>query len=130
MSLGPATSAPTTMSKTPAWKTRARGSPRTQLGFNHGRRIGSGFVNLDLGWLAGHRRPWRAGSRPPAGGDPHARYDKHSLTLSYLQPFQLWGRALQLRQPGHRARSERRCSARSASASAATARCAASRTRP
>ncbi|MBE0940038.1 hypothetical protein IH689_24295, partial [Escherichia coli] len=25
----------------------------TQLGFNHGRRIGSGFVNLDLGWQQG-----------------------------------------------------------------------------
>ncbi|KFF31993.1 hypothetical protein G039_0330100 [Pseudomonas aeruginosa VRFPA01] len=31
------------------------------------------------------------GRGQPRGGDAHARYDKYSLTLSYLQPFQLWG---------------------------------------
>ncbi|WP_371231667.1 ShlB/FhaC/HecB family hemolysin secretion/activation protein [Pseudomonas sp. QE6] len=61
-----------------------------RLGFNHGRRIGSGFVNLDAGWQRGigafgaqdddHDAPH---------GSPTARYNKYSLTLSYLQPFKL-----------------------------------------
>ncbi|WP_430698242.1 ShlB/FhaC/HecB family hemolysin secretion/activation protein, partial [Pseudomonas aeruginosa] len=63
----------------------------TQLGFNHGRRIGSGFVNLDLGWQQGIGALGAQGRGHPQAGDPHARYDKYSLTLSYLQPFQLWG---------------------------------------
>ncbi|EPL0580498.1 two-partner secretion system transporter TpsB2, partial [Pseudomonas aeruginosa] len=63
----------------------------TQLGFNHGRRIGSGFVNLDLGWQQGIGALGAQGRGHPQAGDPNARYDKYSLTLSYLQPFQLWG---------------------------------------
>ncbi|EIU7092271.1 two-partner secretion system transporter TpsB1, partial [Pseudomonas aeruginosa] len=63
----------------------------TQLGFNHGRRIGSGFVNLDLGWQQGIGALGAQGRGHPHAGDPNARYDKYSLTLSYLQPFQLWG---------------------------------------
>ncbi|WP_340555598.1 two-partner secretion system transporter TpsB2 [Pseudomonas aeruginosa] len=63
----------------------------TQLGFNHGRRIGSGFVNLDFGWQQGIGALGAQGRGHPHAGDPNARYDKYSLTLSYLQPFQLWG---------------------------------------
>lgn len=64
------------------------------LGFNHGRRIGSAFVNADIGWQRGigafgaqdddHDAPH---------GSPTARYNKYSLTLSYLQPFKLWDEA-------------------------------------
>lgn len=61
-----------------------------QLGFNHGRRLGSAFVNLDLGWQQGIGG-WDAQHEgDPRPGEPVARYNKYSLTLSYLQPFQLW----------------------------------------
>jgi hemolysin activation/secretion protein len=63
----------------------------TQLGFNHGRRIGSAFVNLDLGWQRGIGALDAQRSGHPQGGEPVAHYHKYSLTLSYLQPFQLWG---------------------------------------
>ncbi len=61
------------------------------LGFNHGRRIGTAFVNADLGWQHGTGAfdAQRAGD--PRFGEPVARYNKYGLTLSYLQPFQLWG---------------------------------------
>ena len=62
-----------------------------QLGFNHGRRIGSAFVNLDAGWQQGLGALGAQGEHDPQPGQPHARYDKYTLTLSYLQPFQLWG---------------------------------------
>lgn len=62
-----------------------------QLGFNHGRRIGTAFVNADIGWQRGIGAfdAQRAGD--PQGSQPVARYNKYSLTLSYLQPFELWG---------------------------------------
>lgn len=62
-----------------------------QLGFNHGRRIGSAFVNLDLGWQHGIGALDAQRRGHPQGGEPVARYHKYSLTLSFLQPFQLWG---------------------------------------
>ena len=63
----------------------------SQLGFNHGRRIGNAFVNLDLGWQQGIGG-WDAQREGDAHGrQPVARYNKYSLTFSYLQPFQLWG---------------------------------------
>lgn len=61
------------------------------LGLNHGRRIGSAFLNLDAGWQRGigafgaQDDPHDA--RP---GTPRARYNKYSLTLSVLQPFKMW----------------------------------------
>lgn len=51
-----------------------------QLGFNHGRRIGSAFAAQRSG--------------DPHGGEPVAHYNKYSLTRSYLQPFPLWGESL------------------------------------
>ncbi|MGH8355510.1 MAG: ShlB/FhaC/HecB family hemolysin secretion/activation protein [Pseudomonas sp.] len=62
-----------------------------QLGFNHGRRIGSAFVNLDAGWQHGIKAFDAQDEGHPRGGEPVARYHKYSLTLSYLQPFQLGG---------------------------------------
>ncbi|VXC34545.1 Hemolysin activation/secretion protein [Pseudomonas sp. 8Z] len=64
-----------------------------QLGFNHGRRIGTAFVNADIGWQRGIGAfdAQRAGD--PQGSQPVARYNKYSLTLSYLQPFELWGQS-------------------------------------
>lgn len=63
----------------------------TQLGFNHGRRIGSAFVNADIGWQQGVGALDAQSEGHPLPGEPVARYNKYSLTLSYLQPFQLWG---------------------------------------
>ncbi|MGE8496478.1 MAG: ShlB/FhaC/HecB family hemolysin secretion/activation protein [Pseudomonas sp.] len=62
-----------------------------QLGFNHGRRIGTAFVNADIGWQQGIGNFDAQGAGNPQGGQPVARYNKYSLTLSYLQPFQVWG---------------------------------------
>ncbi|MPR03095.1 ShlB/FhaC/HecB family hemolysin secretion/activation protein [Pseudomonas sp. MAFF 212408] len=68
-----------------------------QLGVNHGRRIGTAFVNLDLGMQNGigafdaqseHERD-ADGNRQPS-----ARYRKYTATVSYLQPFSLLGEAL------------------------------------
>ncbi|WP_376749798.1 ShlB/FhaC/HecB family hemolysin secretion/activation protein [Stutzerimonas nitrititolerans] len=61
-----------------------------QLGFNHGRRIGSAFVNLDLGWQHGIGAFDAQRRGDPRYGEPDARYHKYSLTVSALQPFRLW----------------------------------------
>jgi hemolysin activation/secretion protein len=62
-----------------------------QLGINHGRRIGSAFVNLDAGWQRGISAfAAQDDDSHAANGSPTARYNKYSLTLSYLQPFKLW----------------------------------------
>lgn len=62
-----------------------------QLGFNHGRRVGTAFVNLDIGWQHGIGAFDAQRHDDPQYGEPDARYHKYSLTLSALQPFQLWG---------------------------------------
>jgi len=62
-----------------------------QLGFNHGRRVGSAFVNADIGWQRGIGAFDAQGNGHPRGQDPVARYNKYTLTLSYLQPFSLGG---------------------------------------
>lgn len=64
-----------------------------QLGFNHGRRIGTAFVNLDAGWQRGIGLFGAQSNGHPQGSEPVARYNKYSLTLSYFQPFVLWGEA-------------------------------------
>lgn len=64
------------------------------LGFNHGRRVGSAFVNADIGWQRGVGAFGAQDDDPDAvHGSPTARYNKYSLTLSYLQPFTLWDQA-------------------------------------
>ncbi|MGR3897323.1 ShlB/FhaC/HecB family hemolysin secretion/activation protein [Pseudomonas sp. 1176_21] len=65
----------------------------SQLGVNHGRRIGTAFLNLDAGWQQGIGAFDAQGAGDPHGNEPVARYNKYSLTLSYLQPFTLWGEA-------------------------------------
>ncbi|MGZ0781368.1 ShlB/FhaC/HecB family hemolysin secretion/activation protein [Pseudomonas saponiphila] len=62
----------------------------SQLGFNHGRRIGNALVNADIGWQQGIGALDAQGRGNPHGSEPVARYNKYSLTLSYLQPFRLW----------------------------------------
>lgn len=64
------------------------------LGFNHGRRIGSAFVNADIGWQRGIGAfGAQSDDHDAPHGSPTARYNKYSLTLSYLQPFKLWDEA-------------------------------------
>ena len=61
-----------------------------QLGFNHGRRFGSAFLNLDLGWQRGTGWFGAQSNGAPRGAMPVARYNLYSATFSYLQPFRLW----------------------------------------
>ncbi|MEB2645210.1 ShlB/FhaC/HecB family hemolysin secretion/activation protein [Pseudomonas canadensis] len=65
-----------------------------QLGINHGRRIGNAFVNVDLGMQNGIGLfdAQSQDERDPFGNrQPNARYRKYTATVSYLQPFALWG---------------------------------------
>ncbi|THF63547.1 ShlB/FhaC/HecB family hemolysin secretion/activation protein [Pseudothauera rhizosphaerae] len=71
-------------------------SPRLSeagLGLNHGRRIGSAFINLDLGWQRGIGAFGGLTDHHPASGDPRAQYDKYTFTASFLQPFALAGQS-------------------------------------
>ncbi|MCP2076105.1 UNVERIFIED_ORG: hemolysin activation/secretion protein [Pseudomonas lini] len=62
-----------------------------QFGINHGRRVGNAFINLDLGLQQGIGALDAQGDHEPGPGLPDARYRKYTATLSYLQPFQVWG---------------------------------------
>ncbi|WP_332847347.1 ShlB/FhaC/HecB family hemolysin secretion/activation protein [Pseudomonas lactucae] len=65
-----------------------------QLGINHGRRIGNAFVNLDLGMQngIGLLDAQSQDERDSLGRrQPNSRYRKYTATVSYLQPFSLWG---------------------------------------
>ncbi|PWE38949.1 ShlB/FhaC/HecB family hemolysin secretion/activation protein [Pseudomonas prosekii] len=62
-----------------------------QFGFNHGRRIGGAFVNFDLGMQQGIGLLDAQGNGHPGPGEPDARYRKYTATVSYLQPFKVWG---------------------------------------
>ncbi len=62
-----------------------------QVSFNHGRRIGSAFVNFDLGYQRGIGALDAQRAGRPQGWQPVARYNKYTLTASYLHPFQLFG---------------------------------------
>ncbi|MGY2292802.1 ShlB/FhaC/HecB family hemolysin secretion/activation protein [Pseudomonas sp. SDO528_S397] len=65
-----------------------------QFGINHGRRIGSAFVNIDLGMQDGIGAFDAQSNRDVKPGQPDARYRKYTATLSYLQPFKLWNESL------------------------------------
>jgi hemolysin activation/secretion protein len=62
-----------------------------QYGINHGRRIGGAFLNLDLGMQQGISAFGAQDNHHPGPGEPDARYHKYTGTVSYLQPFKLWG---------------------------------------
>jgi len=62
-----------------------------QFGITHGRRIGSAFVNLDLGMQDGISAFGAQDNENLQPGQPDARYRKYTATVSYLQPFKLWG---------------------------------------
>lgn len=63
----------------------------SHLGLNHGRRVANAFVNIDLGWQQGIGALDAQRAGHPRGDQPVARYNKYSLTASYLQPFELAG---------------------------------------
>ncbi|RMR78617.1 Hemolysin activator protein [Pseudomonas coronafaciens pv. striafaciens] len=65
-----------------------------QFGINHGRRVGSAFVNIDLGMQQGIGLLDAQGNHDPGPGEADARYRKYTGTISYLHPFQLWGENL------------------------------------
>ncbi|HDY99319.1 MAG TPA: ShlB/FhaC/HecB family hemolysin secretion/activation protein [Pseudomonas sabulinigri] len=67
-----------------------------QLGGNHGRRVGTAFANVDIGWQHGTGAFDAQGNDHPQGSQPVARYDKYSLTASYLQPITLKGQRFSL----------------------------------
>lgn len=62
-----------------------------QISFNHGRRIGSAFINVDLGYQRGVGALDAQHSGHLQKGEPVARYNKYTLTASYLHPFQWLG---------------------------------------
>ena len=62
-----------------------------QVGVNHGRRIASSFVNLDVGMQNGIGAFDAQGYHHPKPNMPSARYRKYTATVSYLQPFKLRG---------------------------------------
>jgi len=62
-----------------------------QFGINHGRRIGSSFINFDLGYQRGIGALDAQRAGRPQGWEPVARYNKYTVAASYLQPFQLLG---------------------------------------
>jgi len=61
-----------------------------QVGFNHGARIGSSYLNLDLGYQKGIGTLDAQNNHHPKGSEPVARYKKYSLTASFLNPFKLY----------------------------------------
>jgi hemolysin activation/secretion protein len=68
-----------------------------QVGISHGRRIGSAFVNLDVGMQNGigaFDAQKDEQTRIRGNLTPTPRYRKYTATLSYLQPFTLWGESL------------------------------------
>lgn len=68
-----------------------------QVGITHGRRIASAFVNLDVGMQNGTGAfdAQRDDQERIRGNlTPTPRYRKYTATVSYLQPFTLWGESL------------------------------------
>ncbi len=68
-----------------------------QVGITHGRRIANAFVNLDVGMQNGtgaFDAQKDEQERIRGNLTPTPRYRKYTATLSYLQPFTLWGESL------------------------------------
>src|SRR5690606_11049152 len=77
-----------------------------QFGLNHGRRVGAALINMAVGWQRGIGALDAQREVHPRGSEPVARYNKYTLTLSYLQPFHLWGQAFIVVSMMHGQRSE------------------------
>ena len=60
-----------------------------ELAINHGRRIWNTFVNVEAAWQRGIGVLGAQGRGQPQGSKPNARYNKYTLTLSALHPFNI-----------------------------------------
>jgi hemolysin activation/secretion protein len=58
-----------------------------ELVLSHGRRIGSTYANVEIGWQRGIGELGAQSRGKPQGDEPDARYTKYTLTLSALAPF-------------------------------------------
>ncbi len=77
-----------------------------QFGLSHGRRLGTGFFNLDVGWQRGIGALDAQRAGRPRHDDPVARFNKYTLTASYLQPFNIGEQAFSFDSLAHGQRSE------------------------
>ncbi|MGC7841229.1 ShlB/FhaC/HecB family hemolysin secretion/activation protein [Pseudomonas wayambapalatensis] len=77
-----------------------------QFGINHGRRLGTAFVNLDLGTQEGIGAFDAQGNGNPRPGEPVARYRKYTATVSYVQGFEVFGEQLSVTSLATAQRSE------------------------
>jgi hemolysin activation/secretion protein len=57
------------------------------IGVNHGQRLGSTYINLDLGWQRGLALLGADRDRHLGHDDAHAQYNKYTLAASLMQPF-------------------------------------------
>lgn len=71
------------------------------IGLNHGRRIGTALVNVDLGWQKGLTLLGADTRSDPLPGTPDPQFNKATLTLSYLQPFSVAGQRLSFSSLAH-----------------------------
>ena len=76
------------------------------LGINHGRRIGTGFINLDLGWQRGMGALGAEHDQHPERDEAHANYNKYTATTSVLQPITLASQTLSLESMAYWQKSE------------------------
>ncbi|MBY5930165.1 ShlB/FhaC/HecB family hemolysin secretion/activation protein [Halomonas sp. DP8Y7-3] len=64
------------------------------LGLNHGRRLGRGLINADLGWHKGLDILGAQDDDDQPAGSPKAQGERTTLTLSYARPFEVLGQSL------------------------------------
>lgn len=77
------------------------------LGLNHGRRIGYGFANIDLGWQKGSGAlDAEEEVKKPSGALPVSHFNKYTASISYFLPFTLWGEVLEFNSLATGQRSE------------------------
>ncbi|HGY9626836.1 TPA: ShlB/FhaC/HecB family hemolysin secretion/activation protein [Pseudomonas putida] len=77
-----------------------------QFGINHGRRLGSAFINIDLGMQQGTSAFDAQDNGHPRAGEPVARYRKYTATISFVQGFQVLGENLSFSSLANGQRSE------------------------
>ncbi|MEQ7869105.1 ShlB/FhaC/HecB family hemolysin secretion/activation protein [Chromohalobacter salexigens] len=65
-----------------------------ELGINHGRRLGSALINVDIGWQQGLTSFGAQRDKDRSAAEPAAQYRKNTLALSYWQPFSLFDQSL------------------------------------
>jgi hemolysin activation/secretion protein len=77
------------------------------LGINHGHRLGSAYVNVDLGWQRGIS--WLGADHDEANlekDQARAQYNKYTLAASFFQPFSLLSQQFSLESMAYWQKSE------------------------